>query len=357
MITILYPYRNRELERVKRSLDSLVQQTNRNFKVLFVDYGSKKDIAVKIKPIVEKYTFCSYYYLYTELQPWNKSKALNFAIKRIKGQYCFVTDVDMIFHPDFVSILYDKLKFNTVVYFRVGFLSEAESNKNKYFEDYIIKFLSNHEATGLSLLPVEKLKEIQGFDEFFHFWGAEDTDLHNRLKNSGCEVLYYDEKTLLLHQWHTNYRKRETKRLNPELQLTGIVEQNHLHLQHNLMQNKSKVNLDSWGTCMTETDYVFFKNIPAQLLYNEKSKIDYFLFNVLAYSKNEVIALRITKIPNTQTIKHIIKRFLGKKTVTYYDLKTINDLLLQQIISYHHHKPYSLEITSDLESIIFKIKT
>ena len=56
----------------------------------------------------------------------------------------------------------------------MGFLSEEERNKNKYFEDYIIKFLSSHEETSLSLLPSEKLKEIQGFDEFFHFWGAED---------------------------------------------------------------------------------------------------------------------------------------------------------------------------------------
>ena len=83
MITIIYPYRNREAERVKRSLNSLAQQINKEFKVVFVDYGSKKDIAVKIKDLVEKYAFCSYYYLHTELQPWNKSKALNYGISMV----------------------------------------------------------------------------------------------------------------------------------------------------------------------------------------------------------------------------------------------------------------------------------
>ena len=59
MITIIYPYRNRELERIKHSLDSFARQNNLDFKVIFVDYGSKKDNAVNIKPEVEKYTFCS----------------------------------------------------------------------------------------------------------------------------------------------------------------------------------------------------------------------------------------------------------------------------------------------------------
>ncbi len=41
MITILYPYRDRELSRLKRSLDSLSKQSQPDFKVLLVDYGSE----------------------------------------------------------------------------------------------------------------------------------------------------------------------------------------------------------------------------------------------------------------------------------------------------------------------------
>jgi glycosyltransferase involved in cell wall biosynthesis len=356
MITIIYPYRNRESERIERSLDSLVRQVNENFKVFFIDYGSKKEIAVKIKELVEKYTFCTYYYLFTELQPWNKSKALNFAIKSIETEYCFVADVDMIFHPDFVSILYDKLKLNTVVYFRVGFLSEEESSKNKSFEDYKIKFLSNHEATGLSLFPVEKLKEIQGFDEFFHFWGAEDTDVHNRLRNIGCDVNFYDEEILILHQWHFNYRKRETKKINVELQLTRIVELNHIHLFHNVKNNISKTNSNSWGNSIKQNEFQELDNFPAVKLFNKKTNIDYFLFHELPNSKDKIIALEFINETEFNMIKYNIKKFFGKKVPEFYILKEVNDLILQHIISFYHTKPYIYVVNNDLKSIIFKIK-
>ena len=55
MITILYPYRNRDLERVKRSLDSLTLQTDQRFKVLFVDYGSTPKQAYLVKQLINNY--------------------------------------------------------------------------------------------------------------------------------------------------------------------------------------------------------------------------------------------------------------------------------------------------------------
>jgi glycosyltransferase involved in cell wall biosynthesis len=41
MVTIVYAFRNRDVLRVKASLDSLQQQTHSDFKVVFVDYGSE----------------------------------------------------------------------------------------------------------------------------------------------------------------------------------------------------------------------------------------------------------------------------------------------------------------------------
>ena len=57
----------------------------------------------------------------------------------------------------------------------------------KEYNDYQIKFKTNLEATGITLFPTEILKRMNGFDEFYHGWGAEDTDAHNRLKNLGLE--------------------------------------------------------------------------------------------------------------------------------------------------------------------------
>ena len=60
MITIIYPYRNRELARIKRSLDSLQHQDNLDFKVLFVDYGSTIPFADSVKDLVLSYSFATY---------------------------------------------------------------------------------------------------------------------------------------------------------------------------------------------------------------------------------------------------------------------------------------------------------
>lgn len=356
MITIIYPYRNREPERIKRSLDSLDKQSSRNFSVVFVDYGSNEKIATQIKKIVSSYSFASYHYLFTEHQPWNKSKALNFWIKNANTDYCFVADVDMIFDINFVSFLKQNCIPSEIIYFKVGYLSKEESVKSTEFGNYKIKFYSTEEATGMSLFPVKKLQEVQGFDEFFHFWGSEDTDIHNRLKNIGCKIIYFDEKIMLLHQWHVNYRNRETSTLNSELQLNGIVELNSLHLANNLKEKVTAVNSETWGSCISQSDFEMLTNFPVILITNEKREIDYFLYNKLAQVKNQVIAIQIKKDPIEDTFKYKVKRLLRKKVPKFYDLKTINDLLLQHIVSFYHQKPYVIKITDDFESIIFKIK-
>jgi glycosyltransferase involved in cell wall biosynthesis len=359
MITILYPYRNRELERIKRSLDSLAQQTNLDFKVIFVDYGSNIFMANQVAELIKKYSFVQYHYLDTFHQPWNKSKALNYAIKKTDSDFCFIADIDMIFHPEFIKLLLVKSLNNTVTFFKVGFLSEYESLKILPFEDYKIKFHSNQEATGMSLLPIKNLKDIHGYDEFFHFWGAEDTDLHNRLCNAGCAINYYDEKTLMLHQWHPNYRQRETKTLNRELQIKEIVEINHRHLVNNLERNLSKVNLNSWGEVISKNDFDNLINLPVTQIFNEVAVMDHFLFVELfrLISKEKIsISILILEHPNCNSVKNKIKKRIGKKVPRYYSLKEINDQLLLHIISFYHHLPYIYHVSPDLKSISFAIQ-
>ena len=96
MISIIYAYRNRDLARVKASLDSLALQTNTNFEVRFVDYGSEQKYVGLIYELLQNYSFVNYSYHPTQLQPWNKSKALNSIIRNLTTDYCFVADIDML---------------------------------------------------------------------------------------------------------------------------------------------------------------------------------------------------------------------------------------------------------------------
>ena len=105
-MTIIFPYRNRELDRIKKCFDSLAIQTNKNFDIIFVDYGSEQSIASEVKSYVSQFPNLEYIYSYCQYQPWSRAKAINIGIKTAKTDYVFIADIDMIFREDFVEILH-----------------------------------------------------------------------------------------------------------------------------------------------------------------------------------------------------------------------------------------------------------
>ncbi len=355
MFSIIYPYRNRDIQRVKNSLESLSRQTNNEFDVYLVNYGSNKDYTHQIKSLLQNFSFVNYSYLYTELQPWNKSKAINSILKNLEDGYFFVADIDMIFHSTFIEKAIAHAKNNEAWYFQVGFLSENESKTQKKFEDYNIKFKSNSEATGLTMCSVESAKSIQGFDEFYHFWGSEDTDFHERLKHAGYKVNFYDENILMLHQWHEIYRNKETKSLTYSLQISGIVQLNHHYLKQTILNKKIKVNSNDWGKTQTKEQYeelVSFSN--AKLITSSCTEIDYFLFQELPNLKPGIHIFEIREKEKKPTLK-TLKNSINTNRKLYYSLKTINDKLLLHIISFYKNSPYNYSVSKDLKSIKFVI--
>ncbi len=357
MLTLIYPYRNRDLERLKNSLDSLGKQTDSDFKVFFVDYGSQGERAQAAKKLCNNYNFVSYRYFKSQFQPWNKSRALNNVIKVLDTGFCFVADVDMIFHPQFVEKALKLQVKNKTIYFKVGFLKPDETEKSMNFSDHKNYRLSNHEATGLSMFPLNILKKLRGFDEFYHFWGAEDTDMHVRLKNAGYEVEFYDEEVLLLHQWHPSYRSTESRDLNKELQIDGIVQLNHQHLKHAVEYKTTKVNRESWGECITlEELNELEKALVNFVLDNEQRKIDHLLYVVMPEAKNQILKIIIQKDSFRNSLKYRAKRLLNKKVPEYYSLKEINDKILLHLISFYRNKAYIYKISDDLKSIEVAVK-
>ncbi|MBZ4036572.1 glycosyltransferase family 2 protein [Flavobacterium sp. 17A] len=357
MIGIIFPYRNREVERVKRSLDSLSLQENHNFKVIFVDYGSDLASSSAIKELIFQYKFASYIYSFSEFQPWSRAKALNIGLKNTTADYVFTADVDMIFSPNFISKLYELRNPLKAYYFKVGFLSEKESKADKKFEDYSIDFNTGVGAQGLSLFYLKNVEEIGGYDEFLHFWGAEDIDIHERLIRTGTESIFYNEETLLLHQWHQSYRKSETAVLIEGLQLKGVVQLNHQHLKSNQKNKVTKVNNEKWGNLISEADFNELETADCQITLNNKLEvIDHFLFVELPQYKDKIVSVQFTKDDFQDSLKYKVKKLLGKTVPQYYSLKEINDRLLLHIISFYHTYPYSFKIDKNLKSIRFKIK-
>jgi len=357
LLSIIYPYRNRNLNHVQNSLESLRDQTRKDFEVFFVDYGSDLEFSKEVKDLCKKYSFINYKYYSVQDQPWNKSKALNSVIKDLNNGFCFVSDVDMIFDPNFVKKAIQLQEPDKSVYFQVGFLSPQDIAKNIKFQEFQKYRKSTDEATGLSMFPVEVLHNLRGFDEFYHFWGAEDTDMHVRIKNAGYQLEFYAEEVLMLHQWHPSYRSKESSELTSDLQLTGIVALNHQHLKSVMYNKTTVVNPNHWGEIMSETQFRELQHAVVDLeLTNEKRAIDDLLYAQLASMNNRVFKVRINRSSVPKSLRHKTKKLLNKKMLVYYSLKEVNDLILLHLISFYRDRPYYYKVIDSGKIIEFAIK-
>lgn len=342
---------------MRNSFYSLTDQTCKDFKVYFVDYGSDLEISSQVKELCDVFTFINYKYYPVRDQPWNKSKALNSVIRNLDKGFCFIADVDMIFHPSFINHVTELQERNKCVYFQVGFLSNKDVANERKFEGFQNYRKSTSEATGLSMFPIEILHELRGFDEFYHFWGAEDTDIHERIKNAGYEIDFYDNKILMMHQWHPSYRSKESSELTVDLQLSGVVSLNHQHLRFATQNNSIQVNPNHWGEIMLETqlDELYEHKIDLELT-NEKVVIDDLLYAQLPTMLNRIVKIKISPSSTVNSFRYKTKKLLNKKTTVYYSLKEVNDLLLLHLISFYRDQPYYYKIIDSGNTIEFAVK-
>lgn len=201
MISIVVGFRNREIERVKRSLDSLTKQTYTDFEIIFVDYGSDTSIATEIEKLLASYKFIKYVYSDTRGWFWNRGHALNLGIKVSKGDIILIFDIDLIVHVDFLNKIsqFDfKNHFYTFncVYFpeNYDYLSSNPFKEiNKFSNSYV----------GLCAVHRNYITYIDGFDEYYMVWGVEDDDFYEKLKQIGVSRVTPEFQSFpIIHQWH-----------------------------------------------------------------------------------------------------------------------------------------------------------
>jgi len=357
MITIIYPYRNRGQERIKKSLDSLKRQTNKDFDVLLVDYGSDLNTKKTNTEFLKAYNFLTYIYSYNIHQPWSRPKALNIGIKKTKANFVFFADIDMIFRNDFVKLLHELKNNKKSYFFQVGYLSKEESDKEIDFKSYKIKHKSTHEAQGLSLFKRDELLKINGHDEFINFWGA-DNDVHNRMQNNGIPSEFYDKELMILHQWHEIYANKQTGNLTKSLQVKGIANINSKLQIHNLKHKITEVNSQTeWGEIFSKKEYdelEEYDNPVAQE--TRKELVDLLLFVLLKRKKNGIMHMVFKKAPNKILFKQKLKKLMGKNSIEYYSLKEVNDKILTHLIADTNNTNYTYKVLENNEALELKIK-
>lgn len=341
MITLVLTYRDREVRILNNCLNSLQNQVDQNLKVILVDYGSSLNYSSSVKKICKEYKFVDYIFCCVENQLWNKSRAINIALRQVDTAFFMVGDIDMIFHPKTFFIL-NKLRFNNNFYFfQVGILTEFESKKNLDFNSYDVKFKTNECATGISLFKTEDLKSINGFDEFYNGWGAEDTDAHARLVNYGLKAIFYKEILLFLHQWHPkSYRSKDST--FPFHSTLEQINHSHLLLVKNNKIVKSNLLFD-WGVLPDEEKYDKL-NYPdySITITNETNQFSAFVLGFVEKFKGKVLDLKVDI--KSGSVKDFIKKILNKKHLTYLCKDEIENKLIEIILLKHRNSPYKLKM-------------
>ncbi|HEX5001887.1 MAG TPA: glycosyltransferase family A protein [Bacteroidia bacterium] len=330
-LTIIFTFRDRDAERVKHSLDSLSAQTVRDFDVVFVDYGSSLIISQQIEKLVKSYSFVTYIYNDTRYRPWNRSHALNTGIRLATTEFVFTADVDMIFKSDFVELCYGMLDPGKAYFFSVYYLPKGYDLSRLNFGPEVEK--SKAYALGLGLISRDVLAKMNGYDEFYCYWGKEDNDIESRLRNVGVETIFYDESVLLFHIYHETVHQKH-----------ALIPDNWLNFQdsyYKYSKDEPIRNLEfDWGVVReigSRQCVEYIENPMSEFIYVD-GRSDFFRYVL----ENQFINSEPGTVVALYYNETISETF--KKSILYNVLERINRLLavmrLPLLIQSKYHQNY-----------------
>ncbi|MBU2527227.1 MAG: glycosyltransferase [Bacteroidetes bacterium] len=356
-ITILYAYRNRDAQRVRLSLQSLQQQDVKNFEVVFVDYGSEEAFAASVKAVVESFEFATYHYIAHPGLLWNKSKALNFGIKQAHADFIFIADVDIIFHPQTLSLFCKIADKQKAYLFKLAYLTHKdtyETTEKQPFDALKIKHIGK--VNGMVLVSRKALEEVQGLDEFYHFYGSEDVDLFARLEHSGQKLTHRDE-LFFKHQWHVIYNTYNDSKLSKTPRLFNVKRLNQQHYFWHKSQKYIQPRLQAASTYYSTEDLERLQRPSVVLkLPNILAVVEHFLAVELPSTSDAIVSVQFYEDPYYRSLKHKIKQVLGKQTQPYCSMKQVNDMVLRSIVFHYPHHNYSYAVSDDLKTLHWVIE-
>ena len=356
--SIIYANRNRDVKRIKASLDSLQRQSSGDFEVVFVDYGSEVALVEEYRELLTSYNFSIFFPLEVSHLLWNKSIALNYGIKKASSPYIFIADVDLIFHPESVFLFKKLANPDKFFLFPLSYLGRKESQKlNAGYNFSNLKPKRTGEVNGMVLAPKEALLQINGLDEFFHFYGAEDEDLFARLENAGFKKEEVKER-YFLHNWHESFSGSEDRLLTGNPRIKNIMRINQRHFSRNREKGIIKPERQKGMAVLIEDKEKDFLKVPDLVfrVSNIFSHVEHFLREELSGQKGKIVKAEFYEDPYYNSLKYCLKKKLGRQTQPYISMKQVNDILLKEILFRYRDCNYSFSISKDLKSISFSIQ-
>jgi len=195
-------------------IKSIQWQSFKDFELVIADGGSQN--YEEIKKYLENYNgnIPMRVVQHKIGEQFHRSLLNNVGIRNANSDFVMTTDVDMIFHKDFMMELNYNLGHNNFVESRTLYLKDhiakkIYSGEIDPHEDWdkckIGRIKKRTTAGGCQCASIEQWDRLGGFNEEYIGWGSEDQDLYNRVILLGLNVKWMGEsieKIKLLHQPH-----------------------------------------------------------------------------------------------------------------------------------------------------------
>ncbi|MDX2306377.1 MAG: glycosyltransferase [Microscillaceae bacterium] len=311
--SLVIAYRDRDVTLVRRCLESIQNQSFKNFELIFVDYGSHSAQQEAVKVLCNQDERFRYIFTNTCGMYWNKSRALNLAFSQSRSEVVVVVDVDLILPKNFLESVRQEFDPKYILNYKVYYLSKSFKNyeylekKASKLRNYLPK--SDIYANGTIVISKQVFGEIRGYDEYYRIWGLEDTDLIDRCEAKGVTRQIMDrEDTVVFHQWH------------PHSNLD--MPQGWDAVSHHYFENKKKQSLAQLNELKIQSSthqILSLKERPALHIFEkpEKSTGSWFQFGY----------------PKVETLLGFMQRFMALGTGEYVYVKQRFEFFRQSDLS------------------------
>ena len=216
--TIISTYNNPQF--LELNLLSYRNQSYKNFEVIIADDGSESATAELVKTYQRQSPFPIKYVWQADCG-FRKAKILNEALRIAEGRIILFTDQDCIATHDLIAKHVSHIKLNALVLGGRRFLDREATasilesktvdgrvllsiSHPRRVEEFYNRFILPHGFWNGSNSSVYKeyLYRVNGLNEEFFGWGAEDSEIGYRLYKIGCRVTYLGATALVFHLWH-----------------------------------------------------------------------------------------------------------------------------------------------------------
>lgn len=274
--SVIIPSYNRENE-LPKSIESVLNQTYKNFELIIVDNGSTDDT----KELVEKYqkTDSRIKYLWQE-NSGSPAGSRNTGIKKSLYDWVAFLDSDDYWYPskleevkkviennnDLIAVSHYEDKYVNNIFNST--LKHGEKLSSDTYNDLL--FNGNNLSTSAMCVRKDKIEEVKYFDERRDYFAVEDYDMWMKLSKVG--KFYYIDKALGVFSISDNNMSNNNELINNNLKVLVLN-----HIDSLSISNKEKVKrihasrIDYYKGRTYQVNKEYRKAIPILI----KSIIDY----------------------------------------------------------------------------------